>query len=100
MSLVRITGFAFLASLAVLGSMGAAAQVFRIVGPDGKVTFSDKPPTEKQAPARVAPSVALPAAAAAVATCPNELRTAVGKYPVTLYTSEGCGGPCAARAVS
>ena len=92
MSLVRITGLAFLASLAVLGSMGAAAQVFRIVGPDGKVTFSDKPPTDKQAPARVAPSVALPAAGGG-GGLPFELRSAVGKYPVTLYTSEGCG-PC------
>ena len=94
MSLVRSTGLAFLASLAVLGSMGAAAQVYRNVGPDGKVTFSDKPPTEKQAPARTAPGAATPAAGGGGAGLPFDLRSATGKYPVTFYTSEGCGPVC------
>ncbi|MDB5858553.1 MAG: glutaredoxin [Ramlibacter sp.] len=94
MSLARSIGFAFLASLAALGSMGAAAQVYRNVGPDGKVTFSDKPPVDRQAPPQVAPSVAMQSAGAGGGGLPFELRTVSGRYPVTLYTAEGCG-PCA-----
>jgi glutaredoxin len=92
MSRLRKVGFALLASLAALGSMGAAAQVYRIVGPDGKVTFSDKPPADKQSRPQIAPSVAMPSAGAGGAL-PFDLRTAASKYPVTLYTGDNCG-PC------
>jgi glutaredoxin len=92
MSRVRHAGFAVLALVAALGSMGAAAQVYRIVGPDGKVTFSDKPPVDKQAKPQLAPSVAMPGGSAA-GGLPFELRTVSSKYPVTLYTGDGCG-PC------
>ena len=71
-----------------------AQQVFRIVGPDGKVTFSDKPPLESSA--KVAPVVRMPAAGAtASAGLPFELQQIASKYPVTLYTSNDCS-PCAA----
>jgi len=88
---VRSAGFAFLALVAALASLGAAAQVYRVTGPDGKVTFSDKPPTDSQARPRVAPSVALPAAGGG--TLPLALRNASGRYPVTLYTGTNCA-PC------
>ena len=42
MSRVRV---AALVALALWGSV-AAAQVYRIVGPDGRVTFSDRPPPD------------------------------------------------------
>ena len=94
MSRVRHAGFAVLALVAALGSMGAAAQVYRIVGPDGKVTFSDKPPKDDQAKPQIAPSVAMPGGGGnAAGGLPFELRTASSKYPVTLYTGENCG-PC------
>ena len=97
MSRVRSAGLAFLVTLAALGSAGVSAQVYRIVGPDGKVTFSDKPPADPQARPQIAPSVAMPAAAGAGGggTLPFELRTVAGRYPVTLYTGENCG-PCTA----
>ena len=91
MSRVRSAGFAFLVSLAALGSMGVAAQVYRIVGPDGKVTFSDKPPSESEARPAVAPTAAMPAAGGGL---PYELRNVSNRYPVTLYTGDNCG-PCA-----
>jgi glutaredoxin len=86
---------ALMAACTVLPSQ--AQQVFRIVGPDGKVTFSDKPPSEPNAKAGPAPVVNM-AAAASVAGLPYELRTVAGKYPVTFYSGPSCG-PCgAARA--
>lgn len=81
-----------LLALAVLTSLLAApvlAQgVYRIVGPDGKVTFSDQPPP---ASAPVRPVVN--ASAGAGAQLPFELRQVSNRYPVTLYTGRDCA-PC------
>lgn len=88
---------AALAALA-LGTLLHSAQaqpVYRIVGPDGKVTFSDKPPAT--GPAGAARAAGAPAATAG-GPVPFELRQVINRYPVTLYTSAKCA-PCdAARA--
>lgn len=68
-----------------------AQQVYRIVGPDGKVTFSDKPPAETNAKVRAAAGSS--GGGVATALLPFELRQIAQKYPVTLYTGENCG-PC------
>lgn len=68
-----------------------AQPVYRIVGPDGKVTFSDKPPVE--AKAKVTSGAGSSGGAAASTSLPFELRQVAQKYPVTLYTGENCG-PC------
>jgi glutaredoxin len=79
--------------MAALAAMAPAhAQIFRIVGPDGKVTFSDKPPITNEA--KVVPSAAAPSGAAgAGASLPFALRQVTAKYPVVLYTSAKCA-PC------
>jgi glutaredoxin len=72
-----------------------AQQLYRIVGADGKVTFSDQPPSPA-ANAKVTTgrggkfTAEAPTSNAAL---PTELRTAATRYPVTLYTSKDCG-PC------
>ncbi len=76
--------------------LGAAAisiaqPVYRIVGPDGKVTFSDKPPAESSG--KVTSAAGASGGNAPSVTLPFELRQVVQKYPVTLYTGENCG-PC------
>ncbi len=78
--------------LAAIGHTSVQAQtVYRIVGADGRVTFSDKPPvTASQV--RPLDSMA-PTAEASGAALPYELRQVVGKYPITLYTSKDCV-PC------
>ena len=78
-----------LMTLACLG--GAQAQgVYRIVGPDGKVTFSDRPPADASAqPARTA----TPATATANGALPYDLRQVATRFPVTLYTGAECA-PC------
>lgn len=67
-------------------ALAAQAQgVQRIVGPDGRVTYTD----------RAAPASAnTPAATSSEASAlPYALRQAVQRYPVTLYTGDKCN-PC------
>nr|WP_245660657.1 glutaredoxin family protein [Polaromonas jejuensis] len=71
-----------------------AQQVYRIVGPDGKVTFSDQPPPPSSN-ARVSATSAGSAGGPATASLPFELRQVAAKYPVTLYSGDNCG-PCGA----
>lgn len=72
-------------------SLAQAQTVYRIVGPDGKVTFSDKPPvTASNVSAIEAGGKASGSNGPAL---PFELRQVVGKYPVTLYTASNCA-PC------
>ena len=80
----------------VLVSAANAQQVYRAVGPDGKVTFSDQPPPSTANTKTISSSGSAgiksnPAGGA----LPYELRQIASKYPVTLYTSESCA-PCAA----
>lgn len=85
-----------LLALAVLTGLLAApvlAQgVYRIVGPDGKVTYSDQPPPAAIPPKPVGSAVA-GASASASAQLPFELRQTSSRYPVTLYTGRDCA-PC------
>lgn len=75
----------------LLAGAAHAQQVYRIIGPDGKVTFSDRAP---QVDAQEMP---LPrgggASADAGNTLPASLRQVASRYPVTLYTSNDCA-PC------
>lgn len=68
-----------------------AQPVFRIVGPDGKVTFSDKPPAVSNA--KITTAAGAPGVGVASSSLPFELRQVAQKYPVTLYTGENCS-PC------
>lgn len=67
-----------------------AQQVYRIVGPDGKVTFSDKAP-DKSVPAAAVGAANAPAAGGPA--LPYDLRQVATRFPVTLYTSNECA-PC------
>jgi glutaredoxin len=84
----------------LLLAVGAAQAQYKVVGPDGSVTYTDRPPAA--ANAKVTPigrnAIAAAAAAAAAATnaessLPLELRTAMQRHPVTLYTGDACT-PC------
>ena len=79
----------------VLGAGQLQAQtIYRNVGPDGQVTFSDMPSASSAS--KVSPvdnTTATATAAPLGAALPFELRQVVGKYPVTLYSSSNCA-PC------
>jgi glutaredoxin len=67
---------------------------YKVVGPDGTVTYTDRPPPA--AVGRAAPVAARPEAPAAdapPAALPSELRPVATRYPVTLYTGADCA-PC------
>jgi len=75
-----------------IGVAGSASAQYKVVGPDGKVTYTDRPvapPTGGQ----VQPMRAGTAAASAAAPLPLELRNVAARFPVTLYTSPDCP-PC------
>ncbi|MDZ7937252.1 MAG: glutaredoxin family protein [Rhodoferax sp.] len=78
--------------LALAGHMAMAQQVYKIVGPDGKITFSDKPPVADKSKV-TAPEVSAVGQAAGGSDLPYELRKVAAQYPVTLYTSNACA-PC------
>ena len=79
----------------LFATVGVPAQtVYRIVGADGKITFSDKPPVNAEQ-GKVAATGTGAMAAASGTALPFELRQVASKYPVTLYSAPECG-PCAA----
>lgn len=91
-----LTVIALAASLA--SPWAQAQQVYRIVGPDGKVTFSDRAPLTAS-DARVSETAAKGTGGAGAAGLPFELRQAAQKYPVLLYTGDGCGTCDTARSL-
>ena len=81
----------FSALLAGASASSNAQQVYRIVGPDGKVIFSDRPPSETNS--KVTAAAGSPRGSVSTASLPFELRQVVQRYPVTLYTGDNCS-PC------
>jgi glutaredoxin len=83
----RPTRLARLAAVAMLlggVTVGALAQ-YKVVGPDGKVTYTDKPPSAQD----IRPSKGGDAPSSS-AGMPFETRQAMAKYPVTLYSTKSC----------
>jgi len=70
------------------------AQTYKVVGPDGKVTYTDKPPT---ASAIKAPGPGSDTPSPATNGIPYETRQAMAKYPVTLYSTKNCAACDSAR---
>lgn len=85
----RFVSAAACAALALLAS-AASAQVYRSVGPDGRVVYSDKPPA---ANAREAAPAAAGGAPASGGALPYQLNQTAQRYPVTLYSGSACA-PC------
>ena len=73
-----------LAFAPLLAALPCQAQ-FKVVGPDGKVTYTDRPAEGAAGRPLDVGSTAAPEAA-----LPYELRQAVSRYPVTYYTTAKC----------
>jgi glutaredoxin len=72
----------------VLALATPAWALYKVVGPDGRITYTDRAPSDR-------PAQALKANGASESTegLPFELQRIVARYPVTLYTSTNCT-PC------
>lgn len=84
-----------LLSASLIGFTAAplAQTVYRIVGPDGKVTFSDKAPVSAQQGKVSDIGVGANVVSSGGNSMPFELRQVASKFPVTLYTTDPCQ-PC------
>lgn len=80
-----------LATVATLCSALPAHALYKVVGPDGKVTYTDRPPTD--ASNKVQSVGAGGGGSGDVSSLPYELRQVVQRYPVTLYSTANCT-PC------
>ena len=85
----RLRRTLFAALLMTLG-VAHAQSVYRIVGPDGRVTFSDRPPAAGK---ETAEGTKVTSGGTTNPALPYELKQVVAKYPVVLYTSANCN-PC------
>src|SRR5438445_7188128 len=82
---------AFLFSMAgLLASTGAQAELYKSIGPNGKVTYSDTPPASGTVIDKKSLASNSDGDASAL---PYELAQAQKNSPVTLYTSDKCT-PC------
>ncbi|MBS7806345.1 glutaredoxin family protein [Variovorax sp. PCZ-1] len=83
----------FLPAIALFSSQISAQQLYRIVGPDGRVTFSDQPPPPSANAKVTTGRGGSFSDSAGGAALPFELRSVVQRFPVTLYTGKDCN-PC------
>ena len=80
-------------SLALFALPGLAQ--FKVIGADGKVTYTDREPNASEGKVVPLGNKAITAhPAAAEADLPFELRQAATKYPVTLYVTTSVCEPC------
>lgn len=91
----RTASLSRLAAVALLlgGTAAAALAQYKIVGPDGKVTYTDKPPTAQDIRLPSGNGSGNDAGANGNPGVPYATRQAMAKYPVTLYASKNCS-PC------
>jgi len=76
----------------LLFAASAAHALFKVVAPDGRVTYTDRPPGPNEG--RVMP-VNRETGAVTDAALPFALRQVATRFPVTLYTASTCGDACA-----
>lgn len=79
--------------LASAAAPATAQTIYRIVGPDGRVTFSDKPPASANAKSTASSTSGRALGTPDGAALPYELRQVATRYPVTLYSGANCV-PC------
>lgn len=92
-------GFGAVAAVTLGAALAAplplhAQSLFKVVNPDGTVTYTDRPP--QRVPNTRVSNVGRPGSAAVTepdVALPPDLRQMVQRYPVTLYTTTECS-PC------
>jgi glutaredoxin len=94
MTLMRLAPLSSCAALALAIFALPSHALFKVVAPDGTVTYTDRPPAPSVGrPAQLGKDAATTDATAALANLPLELRQTMARFPVTLYSSTDCA-PC------
>ncbi len=83
--------FAPAALLIALCAALPAHALYKVIGPDGKVSYTDRPPLGVEN--KVQPVNARRGGSGVEAPLPYELRQVAQRYPVTMYSSKDCS-PC------
>lgn len=89
---VAVLGRMRWALVAAVSVCGAAQAQFKVVGPDGKVTYTDRAPAPGEG--KASSLGARGGAATLEVALPAELRPVVARYPVTLYVTTSACEPC------
>jgi glutaredoxin len=76
------------AAAALVLAAPSAHALFKVVGPDGKVTYTDRPPPVEQGRATTVNRDG--SSATTDVSLPFALRQVMAKFPVTLYTAAKC----------
>lgn len=76
-----------------LGAPLPALALYKVVGPDGRVTYTDQVSTATGG-GRVLPLAEPAAPMRGAATLPASLQRLVDRFPVTLYVAGGCNSAC------
>ena len=79
-------------ALLMLAAASTCDAQYKVVGPDGKVTYTDRTPAPSDG--KVTSLTARGGTAVGDAALPLELRQAAARYPVTLYVTAGACEPC------
>lgn len=84
------------AAAAAICATAPAWALYKVVGPDGKVTYTDRPPSPSQGKATPlqGDGRATPAGTSGTEGLPYVLQAPAARFPVTLYTTPECE-PCA-----
>ena len=88
-------GRVLLAAVLACAALPALA-LYKVVGPDGRVTYTDRPPVDDKARVTtIERSGAINEVPAPQELLPQQLRQAAARYPVVLYSANNCA-PCEA----
>jgi len=93
MTPMRLAPLSSCAALALALLTLPSHALFKVVAPDGTVTYTDRPPAPSAGRATQGGKEAAATDAAALANLPLELRQTMARFPVTLYSSTDCA-PC------
>ena len=78
--------------LVAVAAFGAQAQ-YKVVGPDGSVTYTDRPPADPRSRVTTLGARGAGEASSSLQLLPPDLRQAAQRFPVTLYVAANCS-PC------
>jgi glutaredoxin len=79
-----------LMALLLVGLALPAAALYKVVGPDGRITYTDRPPSDSAARVTPLSRDGVNEVPAPQDSLPQELRVATTRFPVTLYSAADC----------